>query len=93
MTCHDLKILPQFFQAVVDGRKTFELRREDDRMFHIGDTLTLCEWRPGSGHTGRQCKVEVVYILLHEDFADGIPEGYAVLSIRVVGRMAKGVRI
>ena len=28
---HQLKIMPQYFQAVWNGQKTFELRKEDAR--------------------------------------------------------------
>lgn len=41
---HELKILPEYFQAIVDGTKTFELRSEEDRTFAVGDVLILREW-------------------------------------------------
>lgn len=40
---HFLKTLPEFFQAVIDGRKPFELR-EDDRGFKVGDRVILEEY-------------------------------------------------
>lgn len=40
---HFLKILPEFFAAVVDGSKTFELRK-NDRDFQVGDTVILQEF-------------------------------------------------
>ncbi len=42
---HELKILPPYFEAVIDGRKTFEIRK-DDRGFQAGDTVTLLEYDP-----------------------------------------------
>lgn len=43
MTTHELKILPAFFDAVLSGRKLFELRR-NDRDFREGDLLLLREF-------------------------------------------------
>lgn len=37
---HTLKTHPAPFRAVRDGRKRFEVRK-DDRMFQCGDTVTL----------------------------------------------------
>ncbi|RXK26450.1 RNA-binding protein [Bacillus velezensis] len=56
---HHLKILPEYFEALKDGRKTFEIRH-DDRGFKEGDTLSLNEWQ--DGYTGRSIEVDVTYI-------------------------------
>ena len=43
---HQLKIAPKYFNAVVAGQKTAELRK-DDRGYKVGDVLSLCEWKHG----------------------------------------------
>ena len=42
MKTHDLKILPEYFEAVTSGMKTFELRK-DDRGFATGDHVDFWE--------------------------------------------------
>lgn len=59
---HALKTWPEYFEAVFDGRKTFELRR-DDRGFQEGDLLVLLEWNPATKqYTGRMLERRVTYV-------------------------------
>lgn len=83
MTEHELKLAPWWFDAVADGSKNFEVRR-DDRGFAVGDTLVLYEYHAIKGYTGRECKAEVTFILHSKDFPAGIVEGYCVMGIHVV---------
>lgn len=68
MKTHELKTWPAYFEAVLDGSKTFEVRK-DDRGFQVGDTLVLQEWKKKpfpsfeGDYTGRECKRTVTYIL------------------------------
>jgi hypothetical protein len=73
---HELKILPEYFDAIVKGRKTFEVRRRD-RDYQVGDLLALNEWNLET-YTGRSCFAQVVYILDNEDYCK---EGYVILGI------------
>lgn len=77
---HSLKILPEYFEAVVTGEKTFEVRK-DDRGYRVGDTLMLNEINPSSGmYTGRNVKVKVTYILRGGHY--GIEQEYIIMSIQ-----------
>ncbi len=77
---HELKTWPEFFQAVVDGRKKVEVRL-DDRGFAVGDTLTLREYDRGAGYTGRAVKAAVTHITNQYRF--GLRVGYVAMSIAV----------
>jgi ParB family chromosome partitioning protein len=76
---HDLKCHPGPFQALVDGLKTFEFRK-NDRNFKVGDYLRLREWVPStSAYTCREARRLVTYVLHGQDF--GVPEDHVVMSI------------
>lgn len=49
MTTHDLKTWPVYWDAIADGRKTFEVRRNDDRGFNAGDEVLLRNYDPEKG--------------------------------------------
>jgi len=56
------KVKPPHFEAILAGKKTFELRL-DDFEIHEGDTLLLREWDPQTkSYTGRELSKEVGYI-------------------------------
>lgn len=59
MTRHELKIWPEYFAAILDGSKTFEVRVYD-RKFMEGDTLVLREYDIDTDtYTGRQVERRV----------------------------------
>jgi hypothetical protein len=82
MKTHQLKIWPQWFDAVRQGAKTFEIRK-DDRNFNVGDELTLEEFKPGVGaYTGRVIEKRIVYISRGDNAeAIGLLAGYCVLGL------------
>jgi hypothetical protein len=80
MSEHDLKTWPRPFQAVLDGGKAFEFRK-DDRGFAVGDTLWLREYDPAiEQYTGRETRIIVTYIL--HGGIHGLPKGYVVMSTK-----------
>lgn len=92
---HILKTDPQPFSNTVEGRKRFEIRK-DDRGFNVGDVLTLRETKYSASemqagypleYTRRFALCIVTHLLRAPDY--GIPAGYVVMSIRVdsVGEM------
>lgn len=88
MSTHVKKCWPEAFEAVRDGRKPFEWRKEDVGKFKVGDTIILLEWEPPndepmwddppSGYTGEVERRRITYVL-RDQF--GVPEGYAVLGL------------
>ena len=79
MKTHELKILPEYFEAVALRTKTFEIRR-NDRDYQVHDKLILKEWWRGK-YTGREIVRYVSYIY-HGDGTYGLPEGYCVMSLK-----------
>lgn len=64
---HALKTWPAYFQAIWDGRKAFEIRR-DDRRFTANDTLMLREFiQDKPGYTGRFMLAVVQYVMSAPD--------------------------
>ena len=77
---HLLKTWPQYWRAVQDGTKTFELRR-DDRGFRVGDVLILQEWDPRwELYSGRELVRQVSYVV-RDVPTFGLHDGFVVLGL------------
>ena len=76
MTVHEVKILPVYFEPVLKGTKTFEIRK-NDRGYCVGDSILFREWEDGQ-YSGREALFDVTYLL--KDF-DAISKDYVVMSI------------
>lgn len=74
---HELKIAPEYFYHVMDGSKTFEIRR-NDRNFQPGDIISLREFEDGK-YTGNSRAVMVTYITNYEQKKD-----YVVLATKLI---------
>ena len=56
------KVWPEYFQKIMEGKKTFEVRLADFAC-NPGDILVLKEWDPSKKqHTGRIIKKKVTYV-------------------------------
>lgn len=81
---HELKTWPEYYHAVDQGKKPFELRKSD-RDFLVDDLLHLREWQPDGGtegggyYTGRSLVRVVTYVLHGPTF--GLAEGYCILGL------------
>jgi hypothetical protein len=84
---HELKTDPEVFQAVINFKKTYEIRF-NDRDFKIGDYLLLKEtvstgeamklgFEPLQ-YTGRECLVKISHILHGPIY--GLKEGWVIMS-------------
>lgn len=74
---HELKILPEYFDDVIEGYKNFELRKYD-RKYSVNDIILLKEWN-GTEYTGRVVKRYVKYILRNCP-QYGLKKGYCILG-------------
>lgn len=73
---HHLKILPEYFEPVRYGLKTFEIRK-NDRDFQVGDTLLLKEYEDGN-FTGNMLRAVINYITAYAQ-----QDNYVVMAIEL----------
>lgn len=79
---HELKVWPPYFAVLLNGSKTFELRK-NDRRFAVGDVLRLREYDPvPNTYTGRQVERRVTYVLAGLEAAVfGLQPGFVILAL------------
>ena len=87
MKTHELKTDPEVFQAVFDGLKTYEIRK-NDRDFAVGHALLLRETTHSGAeiaagapltYTGRQYAARITHVLVGPVY--GLKNGWAILSL------------
>ena len=81
---HRLKTLPQFYKAVIEKRKPFEIRL-NDRNFQSGDNIILNEWEDGN-YTGNFC-VGIIMDVFDISF---IMPGYVAFTFKLLGDFKEG---
>lgn len=76
---HNLKTWKEYYQRIVSGEKTFEVRK-NDRDFQTGDFLKLEEYDPTTdSFTGNSITKRVSYILHGGDF--GVEQDTVVMAL------------
>lgn len=81
---HELKTWPEYFQEVLEGKKLFEVRK-DDRLFDVGDILELLEYDPyEKTFSGRKIFAKITYKLSGGKF--GVEVGFCVLGFEIIGK-------
>lgn len=90
MKIHELKCWPEPFLAVRQGRKKFEIRR-NDRDFKRGDVVVLREFQP-NGRTDEETGAEIFqgltgqvegpFIIGYVEQSAALPEGWCGFGLR-----------
>lgn len=85
MKTHELKLDTEFFDAVLSGEKSFEIRL-NDRGFQRGDKVLFKETKQGTHYAYyRKATADITY-LLH---GWGLENGYCVFGIANVAEVAE----
>lgn len=80
---HELKIAYKWFKLVKTWEKKAEIRK-NDRDFKVDDTVILNCYSDGEP-TGESITVIITNVITHEQFPEGIREGYCVFSFHPEG--------
>lgn len=96
ITKHELKCWPELFQAIVEDKKTHDLRHSD-RNFKVGDVMLLKEYDPLLNiYSGRQANVEITYITSAYSpcalSTDALKSEYCILSIKRLSSINENVK-
>jgi ASC-1-like (ASCH) protein len=76
MAIHALKTEQEYFRSVLDGRKKFELRK-NDRDFKVFDTIQLKECINGTETGLASDEMQIKYILHGGKY--GLKKGYCII--------------
>jgi hypothetical protein len=87
---HEVKSWTLFFEDILKGVRTSDIRYTGDRRYMVGDILLLKEWDPvKSVYTGRIAQAEITYIQQNKSnpcaiSREALADDYAVLSIKLL---------
>lgn len=89
MKVHELKILPEYYNAQIEGKKNFEIRK-NDRDYKVGDKLVLKEYDPKAKEfTGQSFITEITFITNYQQKDGYIVLGTKDLALDVYRRMSE----
>lgn len=78
---HEVKTWKEYFQPQREGKKLFELRK-DDRNYQVGDEFKSKEWdNETNSYTGRSNSYQITYVLRDAEHF-GLMEGYCIIQLR-----------
>lgn len=72
---HKLKIKQEYFEPVIQGKKRFEIRK-NDRNFKVGDIVVLEEIDENNIYTGDSFKTRITFLTDYQQ-----KDGYVVFGI------------
>lgn len=79
MKTHELKINQQYLKLIIDGRKNWEVRK-NDRNFKEGETIIVKEYLPETNsYTGREAEGTILYVFSTNEM---LKPGYVILSVK-----------
>lgn len=88
MAVHSLKCWPDYFEAIMSGKKSFDVRKDDrEPRYEVGDILILEEFRAHVGEfTGRKMKCHIKRVArytsdLNNLEGEGVREGYCIIGL------------
>ena len=86
---HEIKLSEQFCDAVLEGRKTFEIRK-NDRGYQTGDYIKFLPVEDGcSLHYVEHPLKDKIYKITYILSSWGIPQDYVIFSIKEVSDSTK----
>jgi len=84
MNTHTLKIDPDYWEDIANGKKTFEVR-VNDRDYRVGDNLALRKFSRTTNVYIERNRVLICNVTYIEDLARIGLEGYVGMQIKVNG--------
>lgn len=77
---HAVKIEPEYFNKIIEGKKTYEIRK-NDMDYVAGDCIALNEYKRGE-YTGRFILTGIVSI---DEYPLYLDTGYVILQLSPLG--------